>query len=71
MPIALPPNFNWLAPWPSKDWQPCEKHVLVLTPEQALNSNAPAIITTLTRFGIIFQFPVGSTRGHTNVRPSS
>jgi len=35
----------------------------VLAPEQALNSNAPAIRATLKRFEIIFQFPVGWKRG--------
>jgi hypothetical protein len=48
-----------LAPWPSNDWQPSEKQVLVLTPEQALNSKALVIIMTLKRFEIIFHVPGG------------
>jgi hypothetical protein len=48
-----------LAPWPSNDRQPSEKQVLVLTPEQALNSKALVIIMTLKRFEIIFQVPGG------------
>lgn len=69
--MALPPpKFTLLAlptPWSPKDWQPSAGQllvtVLVLTPEQAPSSKVPAIITTLTRFEIIFQFPLGWRRG--------
>jgi hypothetical protein len=46
----------------SNDWQSSEKQLLVLTPEQALNSTAPAISATLMRFEIIFRFPVGEAQ---------
>lgn len=66
----LPPKFTLLAlpvTWSPKDWQPSAGQllVLVLTPEQAPSSRVPAIITTLKRFEIIFQFPVGWKRGGT------
>jgi hypothetical protein len=49
--------------WSPNAWHPPEKHGSLLASdepvEQAPNSNVPAIITTLTRLEIIFQFPLG------------
>lgn len=62
----LPPKFilaALLGLWSPNAWHPPAKQGSRLTPdesdEQALNSNAPAIITTLTRFEIIFSVPCG------------
>jgi hypothetical protein len=49
--------------WSPNAWHPPEKHGSLLVTldedEQALNSNVPVIITSLTRFEIMVSVPYG------------